>query len=97
MKISSSEIDAFHAAYGALLRSSMNNLKKRDKKKEKQRHEEAIARRKRLEEDIPIIGPKNGAGRRKRQRRAIAAIKQTEARARLAERERKDTQPPSLA
>jgi signal recognition particle subunit SRP14 len=69
----------------------MTALKKRDKKKEKQRHEEALLRRKKLEKDIPIIGPKRGAGRRKRQRRIIAAIKQAEARERLAERDRHET------
>jgi len=85
--INPDELEAFHASYGALLKSSMTTLKKRDKKKEKARHEQAVLRRRRLEEEIKVIGPKRGAGRRKRQRRAHAIIKQEEAKQKMAERD----------
>lgn len=78
----------------------MTTLKKRDKKKEKARFEQAQLRRKKLAKDVEIIGPKRGAGRRKRQRRVAAAIKQTEAREKQGERDelrvKKQTQSTSL-
>ena len=86
-QISASELPAFHAAYGALLKSSMSTLKKRDKKKEKARFEKAQLRRKILAADVEIIGPKRGAGRKKRQRQVAAAIRQVKAREKQAERD----------
>jgi signal recognition particle subunit SRP14 len=65
----------------------MTTLKKRDKKKEKARFEKAQLRRKKLATDVEIIGPKRGAGRKRRERRVAAAIKQTEARENQAERD----------
>jgi len=85
--INPDELEAFHASYGAILKSSMTTLKKRDKKKEKARHEQALLRRRKLEEEIKIEGPKRGAGRRKRQRRVHAIIKQEEAKRKMAERD----------
>jgi len=51
-------------------------LRPRDKKREKQRAEQIAAKRKRMVDVIPIEGPKRGNGRRKRQRRVKAAMKQ---------------------
>jgi len=85
--ITSSEIEKFHGVYGALLKQSMSTLKKRDKKKEKSRLEKALLRRKKLVEKIEIIGPRNGAGRRKRQRRVKAVVKQAEALKKTKERD----------
>jgi signal recognition particle subunit SRP14 len=87
LQINPGELEAFHTSYGTLLKSSMTTLKKRDKKKEKARHERALLRRRKLEEVITVEGPKRGAGRRKRQRRVQAIIKQGEARQKMAERD----------
>jgi signal recognition particle subunit SRP14 len=83
------DLDKFHAAYGALLKVSMTTLRKRDKKREKQRAEEATARKRKVAEPISVEGAKRGAGRRKRQRKAKAAVKNEEMRKRLQEREEK--------
>jgi signal recognition particle subunit SRP14 len=80
-------LDAFHNIYGALLKSSMTTLRKRDKKREKQRAEEAAKRKRRMAEPIPIEGPKRGNGRKKRQRRIKAALKQEDSRQRAQQRE----------
>ena len=79
-QITSGELDKFLSAYGALLKSSMSTLRKRDKKREKLRAEKVAARKQRLAEPILIEGPKRGNGRKKRQRRIKAAIKQEAAR-----------------
>ncbi|KAH8119813.1 hypothetical protein DFH11DRAFT_1499946 [Phellopilus nigrolimitatus] len=85
------ELDKFHAAYGALLKSSMPALRKRDKKREKE-HTERVARvKKRMTVPVVIEGSKRGAGRRKRQRRIKAALKQEESRKKYEEREQAKT------
>jgi signal recognition particle subunit SRP14 len=82
-QITSGKLDKFLSAYGALLKSSMSTLRKRDKKREKLRAEKIAARKQRLAEPIPIEGPKRGSGRKKRQRR----IKQEAARLRVQEKQ----------
>ncbi|KAJ4481055.1 signal recognition particle, SRP9/SRP14 subunit [Lentinula aciculospora] len=74
--VNSTELLKFHQIYGALLKSSMTTLRKRDKKREKQRAEEAAARKKKLSEPVVVDGSKRGSGRRKRQRQIKAALKQ---------------------
>ena len=86
-QVEASQLESFHATYGALLKSSMTTLRKRDKKREKQRAEESARRKRRLAEDIAVQGPKRGNGRRKRQRLLKAALKQNEARKRAQEKE----------
>jgi signal recognition particle subunit SRP14 len=78
-------LDKFHTAYGSLLKSSMGTLRKRDKKREKQRAEEAAARKRKLADTVLVDGPKRGPGRRKRQRKAKAALKQEQSRKRVEE------------
>jgi signal recognition particle subunit SRP14 len=86
-QITSGQLDTFLNAYGALLKSSMSTLRKRDKKREKVRAEKLVARKQRLAEPVPIEGPKRGKGRRKRQRRIKAALKQEAARQRMQEKQ----------
>ncbi|KAI5825762.1 signal recognition particle, SRP9/SRP14 subunit [Schizophyllum commune Tattone D] len=86
-RVEPGHLDRFYTAYGALLKSSMSALRKRDKKREKQRAEELARRKKRLAEPVVVEGAKRGAGRRKRQRLVKAAIKQQETKKRLEERE----------
>jgi len=85
--IAPGQLDQFHATYGALLKSSMTSLRKRDKKREKQKQDQITRRKRSLAEDVAIEGAKRGNGRRKRQRRIKAALKQEEARKRMQERE----------
>ena len=84
-QITSGQLDKFFGAYGALLKSSMSTLRKRDKKREKVRADKHAARKQRLAEPIRIEGPKRGKGRKKRQRRVKAALKQEAARQRVQE------------
>jgi hypothetical protein len=86
-QVDSSHLDKFHAAYGALLKSSMTTLRKRDKKREKERAEKAARRKRRLNEPIVIEGAKRGNGRRIRQRKIKAALKQQEQLKRAKERQ----------
>jgi len=86
-KVQPGELEKFHHAYGALLKSSMSTLRKRDKKREKQRAEEIARRKRKLAEEIVIEGPKRGSGRKKRQRKIKAMQKQEDARKRSQERE----------
>ncbi|RXW23087.1 hypothetical protein EST38_g2764 [Candolleomyces aberdarensis] len=86
-KVSSSELNKFHAAYGSLLKSSMGELRKRDKKREKANAEQAAKRKKRMTEPVTVEGPKRGNGRRKRQRQLKAALKQQESQKKFKERE----------
>lgn len=86
-RVEPGELDAFHAKYGTLLKASMTTMRKRDKKREQQRKEEVARRKRRLAEDIVVEGPKRGNGRRKRQRKIKAALKQEETRQRVKERE----------
>ncbi|KAJ3771190.1 signal recognition particle, SRP9/SRP14 subunit [Lentinula raphanica] len=85
--VNSTELPHFHQVYGALLKSSMTTLRKRDKKREKQRAEDAAARKKKLSEPVIVAGPKRGNGRRKRQRRIKAALKQQETLAKIKSKE----------
>ncbi|KZS93175.1 signal recognition particle, SRP9/SRP14 subunit [Sistotremastrum niveocremeum HHB9708] len=75
-RIKPEELLKFHSIYGALLKSSMTSLRKRDKKREKQRAEQVVLRKQKLTQPIVLEGPKRGNGRRKRQRRLKAALKQ---------------------
>jgi signal recognition particle subunit SRP14 len=84
-QITSGELDTFLNAYGALLKSSMSTLRKRDKKREKVRAEKLAARKQRLTVPVLIEGPKRGKGRKKRQRRVEAELKQEAVRQRMQE------------
>ncbi|EPQ60176.1 signal recognition particle, SRP9/SRP14 subunit [Gloeophyllum trabeum ATCC 11539] len=86
-RVGPGQLDKFHSAYGALLKSSMTTLRKRDKQREKQKADKLAKRKQRLAEPIPIEGPKRGNGRKKRQRRIKAAMKQEQARKKAEERE----------
>ncbi|KAJ7083380.1 signal recognition particle, SRP9/SRP14 subunit [Mycena belliarum] len=86
-RVTSSELEKFHAAYGALLKASMATLRKRDKKREKQRAEQAARRKKRMTEPVVVEGPKRGKGRRKRQRLLKAVAKQETSQQNAKERE----------
>ncbi|KIJ54325.1 hypothetical protein M422DRAFT_221894 [Sphaerobolus stellatus SS14] len=90
-RVEPSDLDKFHAAYGALLKSSMSTLRKRDKKREKHRAEAVAARKKKLAEPVIVQGPKRGDGRRKRQRLVKAALRQEEAKKKVAEKEKEKT------
>ncbi|KAJ3755451.1 signal recognition particle, SRP9/SRP14 subunit [Lentinula raphanica] len=85
--VNSTELPHFHQVYGALLKSSMTTLRKRDKKREKQRAEDAAARKKKLSEPVLVAGPKRGNGRKKRQRRIKVALKQQETLAKIKAKE----------
>ncbi|GAW01740.1 signal recognition particle 14 kda [Lentinula edodes] len=63
-KVDSTDLLKFHQVYGALLKSCMASLRKRDKKREKQRAEEAAARKKKLSEPVVVNGSKRGGGRK---------------------------------
>lgn len=65
----------------------MVTLRKRDKKREKVRAEKLVARKQRLAEPVLLQGPKRGNGRRKRQRKVKAALKQEAARQRMQEKQ----------
>jgi signal recognition particle subunit SRP14 len=86
-QVTSGNLDKFLNSYGTLLKSSMSTLRKRDKKREKLRAEKLAARKQRLAEPIAIEGPKRGNGRRKRQRKVRAALKQEAARQRIQEKQ----------
>ncbi|KAG1795934.1 uncharacterized protein HD556DRAFT_1234947, partial [Suillus plorans] len=86
-KILSIDLDKFHSAYGALLKSSMTTLRKRDKKHEKQRAEQLAKRKQRMADPVVIDRPKRGNGRRKRQRQVKAALKHADMKERAAKRE----------
>lgn len=89
-KVIPPDLEKFHVAYGALLKSSMSTLlRKRDKKREKLRAEQAARRKKRMTDPVIIDGPKRGKGRRKRQRQVKAALKQQESQKQFKEREEK--------
>ncbi|KAF8131470.1 signal recognition particle, SRP9/SRP14 subunit [Boletus edulis] len=82
-----SDLPKFHAAYGSLLKASFTTLRKRDKKREKQRAELLAKRKQRMAEPVVVDGPKRGNGRRKRQRKVKAAIRQEQAKERVAKRD----------
>ncbi|KAI0297557.1 hypothetical protein B0F90DRAFT_1738078, partial [Multifurca ochricompacta] len=75
--ITSGKLDKFLGAYGTLLKSSMNTLRKRDKKREKLRTDKLAARKQRLAEPIPIEGPKRGNGRKKHRRQHASAYRKS--------------------
>ncbi|KAJ7641322.1 signal recognition particle, SRP9/SRP14 subunit [Roridomyces roridus] len=85
--VRSNELEKFHAVYGALLKSSMTTLRKRDKKREKQRAEEAALRKKKVLDAVVVDGPKRGNGRKKRQRQLKAQAKQQDSQRKAKERE----------
>ncbi|KAG9313829.1 hypothetical protein JVU11DRAFT_4594 [Chiua virens] len=82
-----SDLPKFHAAYGSLLKASFTTLRKRDKKREKQRAEQLAKRKQRMAEPVVVDGPKRGNGRRKRQRKVKAAIRQEQVKERVAKQE----------
>ncbi|EGO05387.1 hypothetical protein SERLA73DRAFT_174525 [Serpula lacrymans var. lacrymans S7.3] len=86
-QVESKDLMKFHSAYGSLLKSSMTTLRKRDKKREKQRAEELARRKRRMAEQIVVEGPKRGNGRRKRQRKMKAIVKQEELKERVRARD----------
>ena len=88
-KVLPGELEKFHSAYGALLKGSMPSLRKRDKKREKEKAERIAARKKLATEPIIVDGSKRGSGRRKRQRKVKAALKQEESRKKFEERQKK--------
>jgi len=65
----------------------MSTLWKRDKKREKTRAEEAAKRRHKMTELIILDGQKRGNGRRKRQRKIKAFLKQQASQKKFQERE----------
>lgn len=84
VQVQPSELSLFQQSYGTLLKAKMTtHMRKRDKKREKLRAERLTARKKRLAVEIVVEGPKRGAGRLKRQRRAKSAKKQQVARERV--------------
>ncbi|ODN85003.1 hypothetical protein L202_00839 [Cryptococcus amylolentus CBS 6039] len=88
-RIPASSLPTFHAAYGALLKTSMAPLmRKRDKKKEKARAEVLANKRKELYVDVDVGAEgKRGKGRRQRQRKIQAQRKKVEERERVEARE----------
>ncbi|KAK2459553.1 hypothetical protein APHAL10511_008432 [Amanita phalloides] len=88
-KVVPGDLEKFYAVYGALLKSSMSTLRKRDRKREKTRAEQAARRKKQMTEPVVVNGPKRGKGRRKRQRQVKAALKQQESQKQFKEREEK--------
>ena len=87
-KVQPGDLEKFHSVYGVLLKSSMPKLRKRDKKREKERADRAAAKKKRILESVAVEGPKRGSGRRKRQRRIKALLKQEVSRKKFQEREK---------
>jgi signal recognition particle subunit SRP14 len=85
--VEAGQLEKFNAVYGSLLKASMTTLRKRDKKREKQRSEQAARRRKKMTEPVVVEGPKRGNGRKIRQRKIKAAVKQQEAQKKFRERE----------
>ena len=65
----------------------MSSLRKRDKKREKARMEEAGKRRVKMTEPVVLDGHKRGKGRRQRQRKIKAAMKQQASQKKFQERE----------
>ena len=66
----------------------MSTLRKRDKKREKHRAEVLAQKKKRLMDEIIVSGPKRGAGRKKRKRLTIAAVRLAEFKKRASEKDR---------
>lgn len=87
LQVDSKQLLKFQAVYGSLLKASMTTLRKRDKKRDKQRLEQATKRKKQMTEPIVLDGSKRGSGRRQRQRKLKALIKQQESQKKFRERE----------
>jgi hypothetical protein len=87
-QITIDQLPMFHATLGALLKSSMNTMRKRDKKRERLKSDKIAARKKRLQEPINVTGSKRGSGRRKRQRLLKAVQKREMTVRRQEEKER---------
>ncbi|TFK18160.1 signal recognition particle, SRP9/SRP14 subunit [Coprinopsis marcescibilis] len=85
--VNTSQLPKFYAAYGALLKTSMTTLRKRDKKREKLHSELAAKRKKKMTDPVVLDGPKRGNGRRKRQRQLKALAKQEASQKKFKERE----------
>ena len=81
------ELDGFSVRYGSLLKLSMTTLRKRDKKREKTHAEEGAKRRLKMTELIVLDGHKRGKGRRQRQRKIRALLKQQASQKKFQERE----------
>ncbi|KAJ8507217.1 hypothetical protein ONZ45_g10401 [Pleurotus djamor] len=81
------DLNKFYLVYGNLLKSSMGTLRKRDKKREKLHADQVAKQKKRMTDPIPVDGPKRGNGRRKRQRKIQALVKQQDSQAKFKERE----------
>ena len=86
LQVDSKQLPKFHAFYGSLLKTSMTSLRKRDKKRDKQRAERAAKRKKQMTEPIVLDGSKRGSGRRRRQRKIKALIKQQKSQKKFRER-----------
>jgi len=87
-KVGSEELLRFQSHYGSLLKASMTmTLRKRDKKREKLRAEEATKRRQKMTEPVDLGGNKRGKGRRQRQRKIKALLKQQASQAKHEQRE----------
>jgi signal recognition particle subunit SRP14 len=65
----------------------MSTLRKRDKKREKARTEEATKRRHKMTQAVVTDGHKRGKGRRQRQRKIRALLKQQVSQKKFQERE----------
>lgn len=87
LQVDSKQLFKFQGFYGSLLKASMTSLRKRDKKRDKQRVEQAAKRKKRMTESIVLDGNKRGSGRRQRQRKLKALLKQQESQKKFRERE----------
>ncbi|KAF9528127.1 hypothetical protein CPB83DRAFT_854942 [Crepidotus variabilis] len=86
-KVDSSQLLKFQAVYGSLLKASMTTLRKRDKKRERTRQDEATKRRQKMTAPIILEGHKRGKGRRQRQRKLKALVKQQDSQKKFQERE----------
>jgi signal recognition particle subunit SRP14 len=87
LQVDSKQLIKFQAFYGSLLKAHMTSLRKRDKKRDKYRVEQAAKRKKQMTEPIVLDGPKRGSGRRQRQRKFKALLKQQESQKKFRERE----------
>jgi len=86
-RVDPGQLPKFQAIYGSLLKASMTSLRKRDKKRDKQRLEQAAKRKKKMTEPVVLDGKKRGSGRRQRQRKFNALLKQQESQKKFRERE----------
>ena len=66
----------------------MTSLRKRDKKRDRHRVEQVAKRKKKMTEPVVLDGKKRGSGRRQRQRKFKALLKQQESQKKFIEREK---------